>query len=79
MKSLIKVLIAGAIVITIIVFIPDLALPLFTALDNFLGSGIVILVQSVYAIIPADLLTLGAMQFGVLGIRLLLAYAGLGK
>lgn len=76
MKTIIKVVLVVVIAGSVLFMIPDLALPLYDAIDGFLGTGIVMLVQSVYSIIPEEVLTLGAMQMGVLGVRLILGYLG---
>lgn len=76
MKTIIKVVLVVVIAGSVLFMIPDLAVPLYDAIDEFLGTGIVMLVQSVYSIIPEEVLTLGAMQMGVLGVRLILGYLG---
>jgi hypothetical protein len=79
MKTIIKIILIAVISGSVLFMIPDLALPLYDAVDDFMGTGIVLLVQSVYSIIPEEVLNLGAMQIGVLGIRLILSYLGVHK
>lgn len=79
MKTIIKIILIAVIAGAVLFMIPDLALPLYDAIDEFMGTGIVLLVQSVYSIIPEEIMTLGAMQIGVLGIRLILSYMGVHK
>ena len=79
MKMILKILLMISIGTTILLLIPDLALPVFTAVDLFFQAEITNFLTAFYAMIPDRLMTLFVMQISTLAIVIMLSWLLGGK
>lgn len=74
MMKILKILIIGASLTAIILLIPDLIIPITTVLDSVMGSDLTSVLNSVYDILPDQLMTLMILQLSTLTITIAIRF-----
>ncbi len=78
-KTLIKVSVIGAILLTVFASIPSLFNPLAILIDDVFDLNLVSLMNNVYSVIPSELMNLFTIFLGVLAIGILISWLNGGK
>ena len=79
MKMILKAVLLAGLGVGLLVLIPDLALPITTAIDKLFQAEITNLLTAFYTIIPDQLMTLFVMQISTLAILILIGFFMGGK
>jgi len=79
MKMIIRVLLVASLGLTILVLIPDLFLPIATALDTVTDANFVSVFSTIYTVIPDKLIELIRLQLGTLIIIIIIRFVLGGK
>lgn len=74
-KTIIKVLLVGTVIASLLLSIPDLLLPISDAIDDTFDTDTMLLLSNFYDAVSADIMTLFTMQFATIAIRIFISWA----
>jgi hypothetical protein len=70
--TIIKIILFGVIGVALLLSIPELSLPLLSALDSIIDTNLVLVMQAVYDTIPIDLISLFIMQLSTIALIIII-------
>ena len=70
--TIIKIILFGVIGVALLLSIPELSLPLLSALDSVIDTNLVLVMQTVYDTIPIDLISLFIMQLSTIALIIII-------
>lgn len=79
MKMIIRILLVATLGISILILIPDLFLPIASALDSVVNANFVSVFTTIYTVIPDKLIELIRLQLGTLVIIIIIRFVLGGK
>jgi hypothetical protein len=70
--TIIKIILFGVIGVALLLSIPEVSLPLLSALDSVIDTNLVLVMQAVYDTIPIDLISLFIMQLSTIALIIII-------